>query len=97
MSPNQFNLKRVNKMKYTKENRFSASYRGTIVMSEQSDRSYLNSIRSVMSENGTKRVVLAGRLGQNNPNSWKYKIGKVAYQWIRKEDAASFDIYVYDK
>lgn len=84
-------------MKYTSKNRCSASYRGTIVMSETQDKSYLKEVRRVMAENGTKRVVLAGRLGNANPNAWKYQLGKVSYQWIKAADAASFDIYVYDK
>ena len=84
-------------MKYTKENRKSASYRGTISLMNEEDTNYLNSLKAVMAENGTKKVVLVGRLGQNNPNAWKYMIGKQSYRWIKAEDESSFDIYVYDK
>ena len=84
-------------MKYTSKNRRSAAYRGTIVLSETQDKAYLNEVRRVMAENGTKKVVLAGRLGINNPNAWKYQLGKLCYKWIRAKDAASFDIYVYNK
>lgn len=39
------------------------------------------------------RVVLKGRLGENNPNAHKYK-GKYIYS-IKKADAAHFDVYIH--
>jgi hypothetical protein len=54
---------------------------------------------------GTKgaRVKLQGRLGENNPNAWKYRRGswtKGGYgncQCVRLADAQRADIYVYDR
>lgn len=50
----------------------------------------------------TKYVKLQGRLGQNNPNAWKYRqvrnggiYGKA--QCIRLADAATADVYVYNR
>ena len=48
------------------------------------------------------RVVLAGRLGENNPNAHKYtkangRSNGPFYSMIRKDDAAFFDIYIYER
>ena len=51
------------------------------------------------------RVCLRGRLGNNNPNAWKYQVrqknytgyGARPYQMIRLNDAAYFDVYVYER
>jgi hypothetical protein len=49
-----------------------------------------------------KRVLVFGRLGKNNPNAAKYKSGETkvwrwsnAYQYIRKADAATLDLYIH--
>ena len=50
------------------------------------------------------RVVLAGRLGKNNPNAHKYSsprarrtVNTPAYSMIHKADAAFFDVYIYER
>jgi hypothetical protein len=46
--------------------------------------------------NGLARIMIFGRLGEENPNAWKYRTGRSnAYQYIAKEDAAHFDVYVH--
>lgn len=53
-----------------------------------------------------RRVLAFGRLGKNNPNAVKYKKGgdikskmwasfSNAYQYIRKADAATLDLYIH--
>tara|TARA_B110000503_G_scaffold57388_1_gene91947 strand:+ start:283 stop:570 length:288 start_codon:yes stop_codon:yes gene_type:complete len=50
-----------------------------------------------------QRVKLQGRLGENNPNAWKYRVGsykKGGYgncQSVRLIDSAYADVYVYDR
>lgn len=47
---------------------------------------------------GSRYVKLQGRLGSNNPNAWKYRLGGLyrnLHQTIRLEDAATADVYVY--
>jgi hypothetical protein len=50
----------------------------------------------------TKYVKLQGRLGEDNPNAWKYKIRRNGgiygnHQCIRLFDAATADVYVYNR
>lgn len=47
-----------------------------------------------------KYVKLQGRLGNDNPNAWKYRLGSGMYnthQAIRLPDAATADVYVYNR
>jgi hypothetical protein len=49
------------------------------------------------------RVKLQGRLGENNPNAWKYRRGSWKIggygncQSVRLADAQHADVYVYDR
>jgi hypothetical protein len=49
------------------------------------------------------RVKLQGRLGENNPNAWKYRRGSWKIggygncQSVRLADAQYADVYVYDR
>ena len=56
--------------------------------------------------NGTaRRVVLQGRMGIANPNAYKYSvknqargpIGSHSHQRIKLADAATADVYIYDR
>jgi hypothetical protein len=58
-----------------------------------------HTIKQHNKENGPEnqlRVMLFGRLGKNNPHANKYKErGRHGgYQYIRKDDAAHFDVYL---
>lgn len=50
----------------------------------------------------TQYVKLQGRLGQNNPNAWKYRGARNGGiydrpQCVRLADAATADVYVYTR
>ena len=56
--------------------------------------------------NGTsRRVCVKGRMGENNPNAYKYSVknppnvwsGSHSHQWIKLADAATADVYVYER
>lgn len=60
--------------------------------------------KSITAENiwngNQKYVKLQGRLGTDNPNAWKYHIGSGVYsraQCVRLPDAATADVYVYNR
>lgn len=87
-------------MKFTTKNRYSTSYRGTVDLKDPTDATFVKSLRENIKQSNktaaTKRqVVLMGRLGPNNPASIKYK-GR-SYQYIKAADAATFDIYIYNR
>lgn len=47
-----------------------------------------------------KYVKLQGRLGKDNPNAWKYRRGSgvhIDHQAIRLADAATADVYIYNR
>ena len=85
----------------------SYTYRFTVPMKNgtPTELEALNNLRYVVSQTnrntGSKLYVkLQGRLGKNNPNSWKYRsrynggiYGRA--QCVRLSDAASADVYVY--
>ncbi len=91
-------------------NRTSA-YRFTVRMQNgkvhPEDEGYLNVLKDYVSTmnriNGTSEYVkLQGRLGENNPNAWKYRqirFGGIygRAQCVRLHDAASADVYVYTR
>ena len=71
------------------------------------DQSKVDGLRTVVklgnSAFGSKKYVkLQGRLGEDNPNAWKY-MGRhkggiyVNHQCIRLADAATADVYIYDR
>jgi hypothetical protein len=53
----------------------------------------------------SRRVMLQGRMGKNNPNAYKYSVknppntwsGSHSHQRIKLADAATADIYIYDR
>jgi len=57
--------------------------------------------------NGTsRRVMLQGRMGKNNPNAYKYSVKNVQNLWpfgahshqrIKLADAATADVYIYNR
>ena len=73
------------------------------------DQAIIDGIKVVVQLSNTigdaqpQRVKLQGRLGENNPNAWKYRRGswsKGGYgncQSIRLIDAAYADVYVYNR
>jgi hypothetical protein len=71
------------------------------------DQSAVDGLRTVVKLGNsafdtTQYVKLQGRLGTNNPNSWKYcqnRNGGIygRAQCIRLEDAATADVYVYNR
>lgn len=60
-----------------------------------------NACKLVNSAFGFKKYVkLQGRLGENNPNAWKYRRKHGVYfnhQCIRLADAATADVYIYNR
>ena len=93
--------------------RTSTSYYATVKMINgkvaPEDQATLDGIKTVVQLSNTigddrpQRVKLQGRLGENNPNSWKYRVGSykkgVAYgncQSVRLADAQFADVYVYN-
>jgi hypothetical protein len=92
--------------------RTSTSYYATVKMIDgkvaPEDQAVLDGIKTVVKlsnsigDAGPQRVKLQGRLGENNPNAWKYRVGsyrKGGYgncQSVRLADAQFADIYVYD-
>jgi hypothetical protein len=91
--------------------RHSTAYRFTVQMKDGkpvSEHAHLVEAlkASVAAENtwrGIRQYVkLQGRLGENNPNTWKYRgrrNGGIYYdaQCIRLPDAAYADVYVYQR
>jgi hypothetical protein len=95
--------------------RYSTSYIFSYNPSDENDVKKLKELKeSIKKQNKTvgakKRVLLVGRLGENNPNAFKYRkggeynsvdkpswFGGHAYQTIRVADAAYFDVYVYNR
>jgi hypothetical protein len=86
------------------------SYRFTVRMINgqvaPEDRSAVDGLRTVVKlgnlayETAPRYVKLQGRLGQSNPNAWKYRgrrNGGIYYnaQCVRLADAATADVYVY--
>lgn len=87
------------------------AYRFTVRMQNgkvhPQDEGYLDVLRDYVSTmnrlNGTLQYVkLQGRLGKDNPNSWKYRqyrnggiYGRA--QCVRLADAATADVYVYNR
>ena len=87
----------------------TSAYRFTVRMINgkvhPEDQAAVDGLRTVVklgnSAYETKQYVkLQGRLGQNNPNAWKYRLrcnggiyGKS--QCVRLPDAATADVYVY--
>ena len=99
--------------------RTSTSYYATVKMINgkvaPEDQATLDGIKTVVQLSNSigdarpQRVKLQGRLGENNPNAWKYRVGsykngpygkKGGYgncQSVRLADAQFADIYVYDR
>ena len=89
----------------------TSAYRFTVRMVNgqvhSEDQAAVDGLRTVVklgnSAFGTTQYVkLQGRLGQDNPNAWKYRqrrnggvYGKA--QCVRLPDAAAADVYVYDR
>ncbi len=96
-----------------KRKRYSTSYIETIEHKTEEGRKKIAMARDLLKHMNlasgvpAKRLVLMGRLGKNNPNAVKYrKAAKVknpwgyrssAYQYIKLDDAAYVDMYMYDK
>jgi hypothetical protein len=68
------------------------------------DQAAVDGLRTVVKlgnlayETAPRYVKLQGRLGQNNPNAWKYRGRGGIYhnaQCVRLVDAATADVYVY--
>ena len=94
-------------------NRTSTSYYATVKMIDgkvaPEDQALVDGIKTVVklsnniSDARPQRVKLQGRLGENNPNAWKYRRGswsKGGYgmcQSVRLADAQTADVYVYDR
>jgi hypothetical protein len=89
--------------------RYSTSYRFTVRMVDgqvaPEDQAAVDGLRTVVKLGniafGAPRYVkLQGRLGQNNPNAWKYRSYRKGgiygrAQCVRLADAATADVYVY--
>lgn len=91
--------------------RYSDSYRFTVQMKDgkpvEMQSHLVEALRKTIAVEdawqGTRRYVkLQGRLGENNPNSWKYRkrrdggiYGRA--QCVRLPDAAFADVYVYNR
>lgn len=94
--------------------RYSNSYRFTVRMVNgkvhPEDQAAVDGLRTVVKLANTafgdfepqKYVKLQGRLGQSNPNAWKYRqyrnggiYGRA--QCVRLGDAATADVYVYNR
>jgi len=87
------------------------AYRFTVRMQNgkvhPSDEANLNVLKDYVSAmnrlNGsTEYVKLQGRLGENNPNAWKYRQMRFGgiygrAQCIRLPDAETADVYVYTR
>jgi hypothetical protein len=90
--------------------RYSSSYRFTVRMINgqvaPEDQAAVDGLRTVVKlgnlayDNAPRYVKLQGRLGENNPNAWKYRqrrnggiYGRA--QCVRLPDAATADVYVY--
>ena len=85
------------------------SYRFTVRMIDgkvhPEDKTSLDDLRVVVklgnsAFNAKQYIKLQGRLGQNNPNAWKYRQYRNGgiygcTQCIRLADAATADVYVY--
>jgi hypothetical protein len=67
---------------------------------------YRAKVKAEDTVNGTsRRVVLQGRMGENNPNAHKYSVknppnvwsGSHSHQCIKLSDAATADVYIYNR
>ena len=92
------------------ENRHSTSYVTTVEHHTEIGKEYVKTLRRLVKIedelNGTnRRVMLQGRMGKNNPNAYKYSVknppnvwsGSHSHQCIKLGDAATADIYIYNK
>lgn len=86
--------------------RESEAYIGTFDLKDQSDLATIRYLRNLImrhnkcsSQKGS--IAIRGRLGENNPNAFKYRVGPKreynTYRNIKLEDAAHADVYIYDK
>ena len=89
----------------------TSAYRFTVRMVNgqvaPEDRASVDGLRTVVKLGNTafgttKYVKLQGRLGQDNPNAWKYRLHRDGgiygcAQCIRLADAATADVYVYNR
>lgn len=89
----------------------TSAYRFTVRMIDgkvhPEDQASVDGLRTVVKLGNsafstTQYVKLQGRLGQNNPNAWKYRqyrnggiYGRA--QCVRLADAATADVYVYNR
>ena len=93
------------------ENRYSTSYVTTVDHHSEIGKEYVETLRRLVKVedelNGTsRRVTLQGRMGENNPNAYKYSVknananawsGSNTHQCIKLGDAATADIYIYNR
>lgn len=91
------------------ENRYSTSYVTTVDHHSEIGKEYVETLRRLVKVedelNGTRRrrVMLQGRMGENNPNAYKYSVknppnvwsGSHSHQCIKLSDAATADVYIY--
>ena len=89
----------------------TSAYRFTVRMVDgqvhPEDQAAVDGLRTVVKLGNaaygtTQYVKLQGRLGQDNPNAWKYRLrcnGGIysRAQCVRLSDAATADVYVYDR
>jgi hypothetical protein len=88
----------------------TSAYKATVRMINgkvhPEDRAIVDGLRTVVKlgnlayDDAPRYVKLQGRLGQNNPNAWKYRQGRHGgiygrAQCVRLADAATADVYVY--
>lgn len=86
----------------------TSAYRFTVRMVNgqvhPEDQASVDGLRTVVklgnsAFNTSQYIKLQGRLGQDNPNAWKYRIGGTygSAQCIRLADASTADVYVYNR
>jgi hypothetical protein len=89
----------------------TSAYRFTVRMIDgkvhPQDQAALDGLRTVVklgnvAYGNTKYVKLQGRLGQDNPNAWKYRARRNGgiygrAQCVRLVDAVTADVYVYQR
>lgn len=85
----------------------TSAYRFTVRMVNgqvhPEDQASVDGLRTVVKlgnlayDSAPRYVKLQGRLGQNNPNAWKYRQRGIygRAQCVRLPDAATADVYVY--